>query len=163
MEAWDSGSLFQEGAAPLHRASSSLSPGVGFFSSCFCSVGGVSQCRGSGSFCSLPLCSWGGGAGIRTRQGWAPSPPVPRKASRQALPAAVARADAPWEGLSDHLLSSSSPDASSSPLGLQLGAAVFPEAHLSSSTHSRGRCGAVVGGGGAPALSHGPPAVAGGC
>lgn len=122
-------------AAPLHRDSSSLSPGAGFFSSCFCSVDGVSRCQGSGSFCPLPFCSWGGGNGIRKGEGWAPLLSVPRKASRQTLPPAVAQADPSWEGVSDHLLSSSSPDASSNSLGLQLGVAVFlwhvsPVAHI---------------------------------
>lgn len=138
MEAWDSGSPFPgKVATPLHCNSSSSSPGVGFFPSCFCSVDGVSHCQGPGSFCSLPFCSWGGGSGIRKGEGWAPLLSVPRKASRQTLPPAVAQADTPWEDLSDHLLSSSSPDASSDSLGFQLGVAVFPVAHLSSSAHSK--------------------------
>lgn len=129
-------------AAPLHRDSSSLSPGAGFFSSCFCSVDGVSRCQGSGSFCPLPFCSWGGGNGIRKGEGWAPLLSVPRKASRQTLPPAVAQADPSWEGVSDDLLSSSSPDASSNSLGLQLGVAVFlwhvsPVAHIA---EGRARC-----------------------
>lgn len=131
------GALFQgKVAAPLHCYSSSASPGAGFFSSCFCSVDGVSQCQGSGSFCSLPFCSGGGGNGIRKGGGWAPLLSVPTKASRQTLPPAVAQADTPREGLSDHLLSSSS-DAASSSLGLQLGVAVSPVPHLSSSTRSK--------------------------
>lgn len=52
------------------------------------------------------------------------------------LSPAVAQADTPREGLSDHLLSSSS-DAASSSLGLQLGVAVSPVPHLSSSTRSK--------------------------
>lgn len=63
------GAFSREGGSPIHRDSSSLSPGAGFFSSCFCSLDGVSPCQGSGSFCPLPLCSWGGGMGPGKERG----------------------------------------------------------------------------------------------
>lgn len=63
--------------------------------------------------------------------------------------------------VSDHLLSSSSSDASSGSLGLQLGVAVFPMAHLSSSTHSKGEVWGSPWEFGVPSTQRWPPAVAG--